>query len=169
MPVAPTNTPTGAASVANAQALHSRVIIVRAADPSTTYEFFAPTVPAAPEFVARNALVSSMLSLGRVHLMAFLFPEYTEEGTTYRARNSLQWRAVSRLPGGGWDDLAGVATTQFLPVSTPSLLLPGVPVYIPIYPGGTGDLSVEIRVDHTISTEADQGIDQVVFALVGSG
>ena len=132
----------GTGTVASAQLLYRRKLIIRDEFPQFGPQFTGAADQNAREFRGQTTLDIPNLEKICIHL--FLFPTYEEGGVVYTARNNIEWRPVFQMPPDVFTDVPGVATTNFLPFSAPSILPVGLPVFFTI-PAGASAIAVEIK------------------------
>lgn len=161
MPSVDTIPASGTATIAAAQAINSRVFIVR----TTNWDQFGPPPASLAAVSLRTQCAIPVNALGRVFFHVFQYPEYDRGDQVFRARNTLEWRPVFQSPPDNHLGVTGLTTADWLPVTSPMLMLPGVPILREFDCAGFYMASVEVRAG---AAGANQGEDRVSITISGT-
>jgi hypothetical protein len=119
-------------------------------------------------FDIRRRLTNTYVSgLPRIFVSVLQYPEYDRGDFTFVARNYIAWRVVGTTGGANQPGYPLFASEDFLPLTTPQLLVVGQPVNFSLLAGGLESVSVEF--DTTSGTPAaDQGVDRIIVTISAS-
>jgi hypothetical protein len=108
--------------------------------------------------------------LSKVYFNLFLYPIGGELGTTYNARNVIDWMPVFSNPGdlGGFFG-PGIPADAWLPMASPYILPVGVPIAHQFDTGGAEWVSIVFRAPEvTPGVEGNTNVDYLTVSMSAS-
>lgn len=174
MPTTETNPGDGLSTVAAAQVMNRRILIVRDADLYVRFGAGLGSPESDPGLTLRNLTNTRVANLSRVFISLYLCPVYSDGEDTYVARNVLQWRPVFRMPSDVLPtdtpaDFTGVQSEDWIPACAPMILPVAVPISYTLDVGGFESVAVEIRLgSYTPPSDPLTGQDRVIFSISAS-
>jgi hypothetical protein len=172
MPTTDTTPADGTQTVAAAQVLNRRVLVVRAQTDLGVPIFpnFGPggSAPFAPRRL-REETSTQVNNLPSVFIHLFLLPTFVKGtgGATFRAQNNIEWRPVFQMPPDVFPSDSGTASDEWIPMASPMILPVAVPVAFKCCCAGIEKIAIEIRIGAGVLDD-DQGENQIVFSISAS-
>lgn len=117
---------------------------------------------------AKRKLINTYVSgLPRIFISILQFPEFNRGDFVYAARPWIAWRVVGTAAGDRQPGFPLLAAEDFIPITTPQLLVVGQPINFSLLAGGLESVSVEF--DTTAAEPAiNQGYDRIVLTITAS-
>lgn len=117
--------------------------------------------------VRRRQTNTYVSGLPKIYVNVLQYPEYDRGDFTFVARNYISWRVVGTTGGANQPGFPNFASQDFLPLTTPQLLVVGQPTSFTLLGGGLESVSVEFDTTSG-SPAADQGVDRIIVTITAS-
>lgn len=115
----------------------------------------------------RRTINTYVSGLPRIFISILQFPEFNRGDFTFVARPWIAWRVVGTAAGDRQPGYPLFAAEDFIPITTPQLLIVGQPINFTMVAGGLESVSVEF--DTTAQEPAvNQGFDRIVVSITAS-
>lgn len=124
-------------------------------------------IQAATSDIRRRTTNTYVSGLPRIFVSVLQYPEFNRGDFVFAARPWIAWRVVGTTGGERQPGYPLFASEDFLPLTTPQLVVTGQPVSFSLLAGGLESVSIEF--DTTAQDPGpNQGVDRIVVTISAS-